>query len=247
MHQTRKLYFDDSYSFKSKAKVSKVKVSEDLKKGKQVVILEETIFHPQGGGQPYDTGYISSDKAKFKVKDVREAAGIVEHYGEFEPETASFEEGEEVSLEINENDRKLYARIHSAGHALDVAVSATGLKLIPGKGFHFPSGPYVEYEGTIPNDQRKTFQARVQEELNKLILQSVPVTVNWVEYDKIKDVCGSVPSYLSKDKPSRIVTMASEACPCGGTHVKNLSELGKVTIKGIKTKKGNVRISYTVQ
>ena len=48
---------------------------------------------------------------------------------------------------IDENKRRLYARLHSAGHLLDVAVSNIGLSWQPGKGYHFPDSPYVEYIG----------------------------------------------------------------------------------------------------
>jgi len=243
---TKREYMEDTYRFKSVATLLKIKDSQDPKKGKKTVILDTTIFHPQGGGQPSDTGTIFTAKAKFAVKDVRDAGGIVEHYGDFE-EGESFNVEEKVQLEINEKDRRLFARLHSAGHALDVAVSALKLKLVPGKGFHFPTSPYVEYEGTIEAAQRAKVVEQLQQELNKVIAQDLPVKVQWTEYNKIKDLIGVLPSYLEKDKPSRIVIMGSEGCPCGGTHVKNLSELGKVSIKGVKARKNTVRISYKVE
>ena len=52
----------------------------------QVVILDQTVFYPQGGGQPTDTGTIcltADGKTAFDVKMVREVAGVVHHYGTF--------------------------------------------------------------------------------------------------------------------------------------------------------------------
>ena len=48
---------------------------------------------------------------------------------------------------MNEEKRRLYARLHSAGHMLDIVVKNLKLGWIPGKGYHFPDGPYVEYNG----------------------------------------------------------------------------------------------------
>jgi len=50
---------------------------------------------------------------------------------------------------VNEEKRRLYARLHSGGHFLDIATKRVGLNWIPSKGFHFAEGSYVEYVGTI--------------------------------------------------------------------------------------------------
>jgi Ser-tRNA(Ala) deacylase AlaX len=51
--------------------------------------------------------------------------------------------------------RKTNARIHSAGHLLDVAMNRAGkTELKPGKGYHFVEGPYVEYIGVVPENER---------------------------------------------------------------------------------------------
>lgn len=57
--------------------------------------------------------------------------------------------------QIDEARRRLHARLHSAGHALDVAMARIGLGgecLKPTKGYHFADGPYVEYEGEYAAD-----------------------------------------------------------------------------------------------
>jgi Ser-tRNA(Ala) deacylase AlaX len=51
---------------------------------------------------------------------------------------------------VDESYRRLSARIHSAGHLLDMAVRRAGrTDLKPGKGYHFPTSPYVEYIGAV--------------------------------------------------------------------------------------------------
>jgi len=54
-------------------------------------------------------------------------------------------EGAEVTLQINEDLRRLSARLHSAGHLIDMGVNKYGCDWEAGKGYHFSDGPYVEY------------------------------------------------------------------------------------------------------
>ena len=61
--------------------------------------------------------------------------------------------------------RKLHARIHSAGHLLDVGMRKLGFEHRPGKGYHYPKGAYVEYVGKMDQTQRD----KVSQELGKTI------------------------------------------------------------------------------
>lgn len=66
-----------------------------------------------------------------------------------------FTVGDEVTQSIDGEFRKTNARIHSAGHLLDVAMNRAGkTELKPGKGYHFVEGPYVEYIGVVPENER---------------------------------------------------------------------------------------------
>lgn len=156
--QTRREYYEDTYRFESDAKV----INTGEKDAKAFVVLDKTIFHPQGGGQPGDTGVIYSEDTEFQVSDLKLDAQTILHFGVFS-KGSGFSEGQEVRLKINEENRRLFAKIHSAGHLMDVCVRNIGLtNLIPGKGFHFPTGSYVEYIGLVPEERK----ASVVDELN---------------------------------------------------------------------------------
>lgn len=59
--------------------------------------------------------------------------------------------------------------------------------------------------------------------------------------------CRHVPHNLPANKPSRIVLYADDfGIPCGGTHVKNVREIGDITIAKAKIKKGLAKVSYAV-
>ena len=74
--------------------------------------------------------------------------GIVYHYGSVDGEVANFVCGADVELCVDEARRRLHARVHSAGHLLDVCMERLGwgpAKLLPSKGHHHADSAYVEY------------------------------------------------------------------------------------------------------
>jgi len=52
---------------------------------------------------------------------------------------------------------------------------------------------------------------------------------------------------VSHKDGSRLVEMAGSECPCGGTHVKDISHIGRILINKVKKKKGNIKVSYTLE
>lgn len=215
------------------------------------VVLDRTIFHPQGGGQPADIGYIESQsntEVKLVVSHVKKEGNVIYHEGQYSSE-GKLQVGDQVRLHVDEASRRLHARIHSAGHLADEAMERIGISMNPTKGFHFPSGPYVEYKGAIPEDRKPKFVEDLQEAMDELIGEARVMTSKTVPYNSIAAECGGVcPSYMPKDVPARIITIDGlTGIPCGGTHVENTKELGKVTIGKVKRRKGIVRVRYTVE
>ena len=95
-------------------------------------------------------GLIETDDTKFIVEEVRYADGEVLHIGHYEGRHLI--QGEDIRLVVDEQRRKLNTRLHSAGHILDMAVNELGYAWIPGKGHHFPDGPYVEYQADLGDE-----------------------------------------------------------------------------------------------
>jgi len=207
------------------------------------IVLEQTLFYPQGGGQPCDHGQLVVNGQSVQVISVRFDSGIVYHFIE-EPD-AAFSDGDYVEMSVDKERRELNCRIHTGGHLIDTAMINCGYDFHPTKGYHFPDSPYVEYEGMIEVDDRGKVCEELEKEANKLIATAQEVESFIVEeYDQLKDHCPTVPDYVPKDKPIRVVKVGGVGCPCGGTHVKDLSELGRLTVPKIKVKGGNIRVSY---
>jgi len=209
------------------------------------VVLDQTLFYPQGGGQPCDVGFMELQQRQVKIISVRFDSGIVYHFTQGNTELPSV--GDIVNLSIDGERRLLNSRIHTGGHLIDTAMINCGYDFDPIKGYHFPDSPYVEYEGLIDLEDRERICMELEEEANKLIALGQPVESFIVdEYDQLKDHCSTVPEYVPKDKPIRVVKVGGVGCPCGGTHVEDLSELGQLSVPKIKSKGGNIRVSYRI-
>lgn len=212
--------------------------------GKTFIVLDQTCFYPQGGGQPFDQGIIKSSNGKFNVLEVRFIDGIIRHIGTFEE--GSFSKGEKVKCLVNKDRRVLSSRLHSAGHVVDMAVTDLNLNWIPIKGYHFPDGPYVEYEGSLEGNDTEKVKIDLGSKCNQLIAKNIETSLRFMDKEQMKDVCRFVPDYIPEDKPARVVFFGGFGVPCGGTHVNNLSEIKNMTIRKIKQESQNIKVSYDV-
>ncbi len=238
---TNLLYLNDFCALKNEAVVVEI-IKENEK---DIVILNQTVFYPQGGGQPYDQGVIKSSSADFTVEEVRMINDIVRHIGKFEK--GSFNKNEPVECKVDKDERILNSRLHSAGHVVDMAVQQLGFGWIPGKGHHFPSGPYVEYSGSLEGLDKDALKSELEILCNKLIQDNLKTSLKFVAREELESLCHFIPDYVPYDKPVRLIIFGDNfSVPCGGTHVANLVEIKSLNIRKIKMEKGSVRISYDI-
>lgn len=236
---TELLYLNDTYQDKCTAEIKDYFVEGD----KAIVLLDKTIFYPQGGGQPADRGLIIGEQGEVTIEQVKlEPDGAVRHEGKVTE--GVFRPQEMVSLQIDQEKRITHSRAHTAGHLLDVAVREVGIQgLRPTKGYHFPEGPYVEYEGTLedPNKWIESLSQRMEELIsgnNKVIAQMLS-----------SEEASSRGVFAPPGKSARFVFIdgfEKYGCGCGGTHVANIGEIVKVSIRKISSKKGVTRVGYEV-
>ncbi len=228
---TELLYLTDTYQFESTGMITEYG-SNELG---TYVVLDRTIFYPQWGGQPSDIWTLGNDENIFTVEKVRiDEMGKVFHFGKMT--TWKFEIGMKVELMIDSSVRIRNAKNHSAGHLVDVAMKNIGLEnLIPTKGYHFIEGPYVEYAGKLTWPVEDILP-QLQKEIDILIEAHIPVIVE-SHPDKAN---------LLWKIPRSVYFQWYEGCGCGGTHVRNSSEIGNMTIRKVKMKDGNLRVSYSI-
>ena len=112
---------------------------------------------------------------------------------------------------------------------------------MPTKGFHFPAGPYVEYEGVVENgaDLIPALEKKINELVGlDLIVEDKSLTSEEAEQQGI---------WAPEGKSARVVNFQGfPHCGCGGTHVRSAKEIGSVVVRKIKSKKGKTRISYAL-
>ncbi|PLN77213.1 Threonyl/alanyl tRNA synthetase [Aspergillus taichungensis] len=156
-----------------------------------VVITAGTIFHPQGGGQPSDTGTMeslpssasataSTPPTKFTVLTARKTNNQVLHLGVFDPPSSQpFHADEPILQKIDSAKRLLHSRLHTAGHVLGGAVRQLLEDKIEGfdelKASHFPGSAACEFRGSIPGEWKGVIQERVRE----IVEGKVEVRVEW--------------------------------------------------------------------
>lgn len=185
--------------------------------GRYAVRLSATPFHPQGGGQPSDTGRIG-EVAVLRVAS--ESEGIV-HYTE-----APVALGPAVAT-VDAEPRQLHARLHSAGHVIGQVMAELGWK--PTKAHHWPGearvvGMAAAAEGTA----RELVPAEMERRCNELLAQDLPCVM--ATENGLRQIgFGNLPAY-----------------PCGGTHVAALGEIGQIRIESVRVKKGEALVRYDV-
>jgi Ser-tRNA(Ala) deacylase AlaX len=218
-----------------------------------ILTTPSTIFHAQGGGQPSDTGTISTGSTTFHVHQVRKVDPAILHMGVFSASQSPFQGGNvEAEQKIDTEKRHLHSRIHTAGHVIGLAVShlktigSLPANVIDGKASHYPGAAFVEFSGLIPGEKKAEIQARVDD----MVAADMHVKIHFWDEDKAKKECTGVMEALKGDEEDgvRVVEIGSEGSyPCGGTHVQTLKECGKVVVRGIKRQKGVSKVSYEVQ
>lgn len=199
-----------------------------------------TIFHPQGGGQASDTGTVSfTGSAPLHIAHVqwpKTGGAIPRHYVAVEDDSRIEQfRGQEVTMAIDPDRRKVNARLHSGGHLIAALVEGMVPGLTAVRGHHFPNEACVEFSG-----------AAVGPEVTEILQNSLPAKM--AEYiHKGAPVMTSVDQNPSPgEKPRRTVSIGEfPAVGCGGTHVENIGALGSVIIKSIKAKSERLRISYS--
>jgi Ser-tRNA(Ala) deacylase AlaX len=234
-------YLDDPKLYESTATVIRVDTSQNG--DDMILMLDETIFYPRGGGQPADRGRIVCNGAKQEVIDVRYADGDVLHIGPVGSQ--SFEDGDRVELAVDPELRDKHSRLHTGGHLIMTAIDRLwGFPAI--KGYHFPDGPYIQAQGTVPPEDRSAALASLQIELDHLVAEDSEVTWRFETIANLKAQGIFVPTDVPSGKPTRVVVTSGYQSPCGGTHVRRLGELRGLAATGLKVKQGKLQIAYNI-
>lgn len=231
---TEELFRDDAYLKSCDGKVIEVNELGGI-------TLDRTIFYPTGGGQPGDSGKMTFGGAEIDIATTvndRETGEIVHVSAEGQtlPEV-----GSDVSLHVDWDRRYLHMRMHTGLHLLCAAVpcGVTGGQIGAEKSrLDFDIG-----EMTLDKEE-------ITEKINNFMAGNHEVTTSWItdaEMDANPDLVRTM-SVKPPRKGGRVrllqVGEAVDLQPCGGTHVKNTSEIGRLRVSKIENKgKRNRRVN----
>ncbi len=233
--QTKPLYLDNSYQKTCSAKI--LDVQSDGKN--KVIILDQTIFYPEGGGQPSDQGVIKNSSGTLKVEQVLLKDQNIVHIGKLE---GKLEPDQEVKCEIDWDRRYKNMQVHSAGHVIHEAVKYLLPDSFPVEAKHGKNA-YLKYQGQI----EKTLEHRILEKANAIIHAKLPIFTEFVSLEELKKRSPWVPPHLPTNKPLRIMWIANfPPIPDGGTQLKNTEEIPGISEVNISHEAEDTLVNYKI-
>jgi alanyl-tRNA synthetase len=202
------------------------------------VVLNQTPFYAESGGQVGDTGVMSGDGVRFLVTDTQKRAGdLWVHFGTVEEGT--LKTGAALDLKVDRARRGAIRQNHSATHLLHEA-----LRLV--------LGDHVAQKGSLVAPDRLRFDfshpkpmsaeeiERVEDIANDIVLQNSPVTTRVMALDDARQSGARALFGEKYGDEVRVVAMGEGSGNtlgwsvelCGGTHVKRTGEIGIISVVG---------------
>ena len=221
---TTRLFDQDAYLGEFEATVER-SVCEG---GMYRVLLDQTAFFPEGGGQPADEGTLDG----IFVTDVQEIDGEIWHTVE-----APLEPGKTVVGKIDFEKRFSNMQNHCGEHIVSGIVHRIyGFNNV---GFHMGSDVItVDFDGVLTEEQLYD----VEQEANEAVLRNVPVTISYPSKEELETM-----DYRSKKELTGLVRIVEipggDICACCGIHVETTGEVGLIKLRTMINYKGGVRIS----
>jgi misacylated tRNA(Ala) deacylase len=232
---TQLLFRDDAYLRETTARITAI--------DERGVTLDRTIFYPQGGGQAGDTGaLVRASGERIAVSDTRKGEtpdSVVHVVAAGSPLTI----GEEVSLAIDWDRRYALMRLHTALHVMSCVVVApvSGGNIAPEK---------ARLDFDI--DMSLLDADRIESETNAIIARAIATETVWITDEEL-DARPELVKTMSVQPPRgsgrvRLLRIPDvDLQPCGGTHVRNIGEIGAIRVLRIRNEgKRNRRVEIVL-
>ncbi|MPZ11378.1 MAG: alanyl-tRNA editing protein [Kiloniellaceae bacterium] len=201
--------------------------------GPEGLRLDRTVFYPMGGGQPGDCGSLTlPDGSRLRVVDAVKGESHEDVVHVLEEGATPPAPGTQVTAEIDWDRRHRHMRMHTCLHLLCAVVTGdvTGGQIGADKG---------RLDFNLPDTQLD--KEAITAELNRLVAEDHPVQPRWISDDELAAQPDLVRT-MSVKPPSgggrvRLLDIAGvDLQPCGGTHVRQTGEIGRVRVGKIENK-----------
>ncbi|OIB55506.1 alanine--tRNA ligase [Natrialba sp. SSL1] len=220
--ETETLYYDDQQRTQFEAVVLDVFEREE---GYDIV-LDQTMFYPEGGGQPADTGTLSTDDATVEVRDVQREDGVILHRTD-----DKLGKGEFVNGQLDTARRRQLMRHHTATHIIIHAarqvlgehVRQAGAQ----KGVDSSRIDLRHYD-RISREDVKT----IERVANDLVMDNTSVSQEWPDRHDAESEHGFnlYQGGIPPGEQIRLIHVADDVQACGGTHVDRTGDIGSIKI-----------------
>ena len=234
------------------ALVQSGKAVDKAAKGQEVqIVLNQTPFYAESGGQVGDTGLLKTETGAARVSDTKKVAGVFIHIGEVtEGEIVS---GDAAQLEVDHARRSAIRANHSATHLLHEALRET-------------LGDHVAQRGSLNAPDRLRFDfshakalsaaelAQVEQDVNSYIRQNEPVETRIMTPDDARELGAQALFGEKYGDEVRVVSMGKQDGSgkgldgrtyslelCGGTHVKQTGDIGSFVVTADQASSAGVR------
>ncbi len=230
------LYLRDCYLLEFEATVEDV--IDD-----RFAILDKTAFYPNAGGQPNDFGALVRDGSEYPVVYVQKTDDLISH----EIADPGLMVGDQVTGRVDWDRRYLFMRSHTACHILSAVINKEAGALITGNQI---GEAKTRVDFSLKNFDRSQIKS-FEEKTNEIIDQEIPVEIKILPAKEALKIPSIVK--LKMDLPEmeeiRIIDIVGfDSQACGGTHVRNTGEIGRIEVVKAENKgKNNRRIYFRLE
>ncbi len=216
---TKRLYYELPWEIEFEAMV--------LDHYEGYVVLDQTLFYPEGGGQPADTGTLVTDESMVRVDEAVKLGDVILH----RIKGGTLKRGERVKGMVDEERRWTLMRHHTATHVLlHAAREVLGPHIHQAgaqKGSESSRLDIRHYKHISPDELR-----RIEITANRMVLDDMPVHTRWEDRTKAEQKYG-FDLYQGGVPPGseiRVVKVAGDVQACAGTHCRTTGEIGPIKV-----------------
>lgn len=225
---TKKLYDEDAYAVEFDAEVLSCEEKRTGEKTVYQVVLDQTLFFPEEGGQSPDKGVLGGAD----VLDVQIKKDVILHTLD-----KPLEMGAKVHGVLDWKHRFSNMQQHSGEHIFSGTVHR--LYGYNNVGFHLSDNIVtMDFNGVLTEED----VAKVEYLVNEMIVKNLPITISYPTKEELAKL-----DYRSKieiEGQVRIVTIGDvDVCACCAPHVRDTGEIGMLKVMSLQNYKGGVRLS----
>lgn len=244
---TKKLYDEDAYCREFRARVLSCKRLPD---GSRNLILDQSAFFPEAGGQSCDTGWVWQEGASpLRVSQVRLQDGILihtvveqadpGHEGEVAPghEGQVFQAGAEIFAKLDFEARYDKMQQHTGEHIFSGLVNHRyGYHNV---GFHLGDDEVtMDFDGRLEEEEIR----ELEEVANRIIRQNLPVTAFFPSAEEQKQLTWRSKKEIDSESLRLVTIPGVDVCACCAPHVKRTGEVNLLKVESFQNYKKGTRI-----